>query len=91
MKMKKTACVVLAGAMAMSLAACGGSSSSTPSTAAAASGENAAASSGATWKIGGIGPITGGAAAYGQSVKNSMELAAKELNERAALTAPRLR
>ncbi|WP_194609077.1 ABC transporter substrate-binding protein [Clostridium vitabionis] len=85
MKMKKTACVVLAGAMAMSLAACGGSSSSTPSTAAAASGENAAASSGATWKIGGIGPITGGAAAYGQSVKNSMELAAKELNEKGGI------
>lgn len=85
MKMKRTVAVVLAGAMAAGLAACGGSSSSSSSTTAAAAGETEAADSGssdgAVWKIGGIGPITGGAAAYGQSVQNSMELAAKELNE----------
>lgn len=31
--------------------------------------------------IGGIGPITGGAAVYGQHVKNAAELAVKEINE----------
>ena len=34
-----------------------------------------------TWKIGGIGPVTGGAAVYGQAVKNAMELAINEINE----------
>ena len=34
-----------------------------------------------TWKIGGIGPTTGGAAVYGQAVKNAMELAINEINE----------
>ncbi len=33
-----------------------------------------------TWKFGGIGPITGGAAAYGQGVKNAIELAVNEIN-----------
>ena len=33
------------------------------------------------WKIGGIGPTSGGAAVYGQAVKNAMELAANEINE----------
>ena len=34
-----------------------------------------------TWKIGGIGPTTGGAAVYGQAVMNAMTLAAEEINE----------
>lgn len=42
---------------------------------------DAAASSEGTLKIGGIGPLTGPAAAYGIAVKNGMELAAKEINE----------
>ena len=33
-----------------------------------------------TFKIGGIGPITGGAAVYGQAVKNATELAVNEIN-----------
>ncbi|HKM33281.1 MAG TPA: ABC transporter substrate-binding protein [Lachnospiraceae bacterium] len=33
-----------------------------------------------TWKFGGIGPVTGGAAAYGQGVKNAIELAVNEIN-----------
>ncbi len=33
-----------------------------------------------TFKIGGIGPITGGAAAYGLAVKNSIEIAVDEIN-----------
>ncbi|HPF29128.1 MAG TPA: ABC transporter substrate-binding protein [Lachnospiraceae bacterium] len=34
-----------------------------------------------TWKIGGIGPVTGDASVYGQAVKNGMELAINEINE----------
>ncbi|MCR4567393.1 MAG: ABC transporter substrate-binding protein [Pseudobutyrivibrio sp.] len=33
-----------------------------------------------TWRIGGIGPITGGAAQYGQGVKNAIQLAVDEIN-----------
>ena len=50
-----------------------------------AAGDDAAAEApaadGAVIKIGGIGPVTGGAAVYGQAVKNAAELAAKEINE----------
>lgn len=34
-----------------------------------------------TWKVGGIGPTTGGAAVYGQAVANAMQIAADEINE----------
>lgn len=43
--------------------------------------ETTGASADATFKIGGIGPTTGGAAVYGLAVKNAMELAVKEINE----------
>ena len=36
--------------------------------------------SGGTFKIGGIGPITGGAAVYGLAVKNSIQIAVDEIN-----------
>ena len=36
---------------------------------------------GETFKIGGIGPISGGAAVYGQAVKNAAEIAVAEINE----------
>lgn len=39
-----------------------------------------AASGEGTFKIGGIGPVTGAAAAYGTSVKNGIDLAVKEIN-----------
>ena len=38
------------------------------------------AATGASFKIGGIGPITGGAAVYGQAVKNAAEMAVEEIN-----------
>ena len=38
------------------------------------------ASKNAAFKLGGIGPITGGAAIYGQAVKNAMEIAVEEIN-----------
>ena len=42
------------------------------------SGETTAA--GAAFKVGGIGPVTGGAAIYGQAVKNGAQLAVDEIN-----------
>lgn len=38
------------------------------------------APAGDTFRIGGIGPVTGGAAIYGQAVKNAAELAVEEIN-----------
>ncbi len=48
----------------------------------AAEGETtaAAAADGSAFVIGGIGPITGAAAAYGNAVKNGIDLAVKEIN-----------
>lgn len=88
--MKKIVSSVLAASMMLSLAACGSSASTSESTApasestasAAATGESAASGSytGTPIKIGGIGPITGAAAVYGNAVKNAQELAVKEIN-----------
>ena len=68
--MKKTLCLLLVVVMAIGLlAGCGGSSSSAP------------ASSGATaFKIGGTGPLTGGAAIYGTAVYNAAQIAVEEIN-----------
>ena len=89
--MKKFVSSVLAASMVLSLAACGSSAStdtassseaastSTAATAEAA-GEGSGAYTGTPIKIGGIGPITGAAAVYGQAVKNAEELAVKEIN-----------
>ncbi len=74
--MKKAMSLVLAAAMAFSFAACGG-----------ASGTSGAAStaSGTAIKIGGIGPLTGGAAIYGNAVKNGAALAVEEINAQGGL------
>ena len=74
--------------MALSLAACGSSaaSSAASSDAAASTGSTAASSDFTPIKLGGIGPVTGGAAIYGQAVKNAEELAVKEINEAAGYT-----
>ena len=86
--MKKFVSSVLAASMALSLAACGSSAaSSTASSGAAASTDSTTASADFTpIKIGGIGPVTGGAAIYGQAVKNAEELAVREINEAAGYT-----
>ena len=91
--MKKWMSLLLAAAMTMSLlAGCAGSNAgsadSTDATAGTETTESAdtetadtAAASGETFKIGGIGPVTGGAAVYGLAVKNATELAINEVNE----------
>lgn len=73
--MRKALSMVLAVSMVLSLAACGGSSSGSG---AATSGGSS--SEGESWKIGGIGPITGGAAVYGLSCKNAQQIAVDEIN-----------
>jgi branched-chain amino acid transport system substrate-binding protein len=75
--MKKFLSLTLAAVMAFSLAACGGSSSSSSTS----GGSSAAAEGGETFKIGGIGPITGGAAVYGTAVMNAIQIAVDEVNE----------
>ena len=65
--MKKVLSVLLVVAMSFCLlAGCGASST-------ASAGSN-------TWKIGGIGPITGGAAVYGMGVMNAAQIAIDEIN-----------
>ena len=77
MKMKKAAGLVLASVLALtSLTACGNDSGST-----GGSDSGSEASSGSeTFKIGGIGPTTGDAAAYGIAVQNGAQLAVDEIN-----------
>ena len=73
--MKKILSLLLALTMtAGCLVGCGGSDKPTDAPEAENTGE-------ATFKIGGIGPITGGAAIYGQGVMNAAELAVAEINE----------
>ncbi|ETP73752.1 ABC-type branched-chain amino acid transport system, periplasmic component [Lachnospiraceae bacterium JC7] len=84
--MKKILSVLLAGTMAATLAACGSSSTgSTSAATTAAAGETSAnsgsASSDLTWKIGSQGPLTGGAALYGEAVVNGAKVAVDEINE----------
>ena len=82
--MKKIVSAALAAGMVLSLAACGSTASTATSSAASstsAAAESTEAASGTPIKLGGIGPITGGAAVYGNAVKNAEELAVKEINE----------
>ena len=81
--MKKQISFALATLMALSLVACGGNAKSSNKTSGAASeaaGEKKADASGKVWKIGAQGPLTGGAAVYGNAVVNGAEIAVDEIN-----------
>ncbi len=91
MKMKKLLSIVVASAMVLAMAGCGNSgntessaasteSASGESSAAASSAANGSASAEGTFKIGGIGPITGAAAIYGTNVRNAAQIAVDEIN-----------
>lgn len=69
----------LAAVMAMSMTGCGGSEGTADPGAQAenAQGETTGAEA---FKIGGIGPVTGGDASYGLAVKNGAQLAVDEIN-----------
>ena len=75
--MKKTIAAILAGALCLTaLTACGGSTGSKDET----KSDGGATGTSKTLKIGGIGPLTGGTANYGNSVRQGAELAVKEIN-----------
>ena len=74
--MKKLLSVLLALTLATTLFACGQKQATNTSA------ENTAAATDApkVFKVGGIGPITGGAAVYGQAVQNGIKIAIDEIN-----------
>ena len=91
----KFLCMLLAGAMMLALSGCGGSSSNesagTTDSAtdnAGLAGETADVSDSAgetlpgsnVFKLGGTGPLTGGAAIYGNAAKNGAQIAVDEIN-----------
>lgn len=81
---KKVAALCVAAAMTVPFTGCqsNGNSTADNSTADNSTGDNAGTTAeGGVLKIGGIGPVTGGAALYGIAVKNAAELAVKEINE----------
>ncbi|MFI3170774.1 MAG: ABC transporter substrate-binding protein [Eubacteriales bacterium] len=81
--LKKLLALGLASALTLSLVACGGSSESTDSSAESTTTDESAdvaATGEETYKIGGIGPTTGGAAVYGLAVKYGAEIAVEEIN-----------
>ena len=73
--MKKALALVLALGLAASLVACGGNNNNSQSTNNGAGSEKQL-----TFKIGGIGPVTGGAAIYGQAIRNGIQIAVDEIN-----------
>ena len=78
---KKFMCLMMAMVMVLSLAACGGSKAEeTPAESTGSSSEETAAPSGAAFKLGGTGPLTGGAAIYGNAAKNGAQIAVDEIN-----------
>ena len=81
MKMKKYLALLLALAMVFALAACSNSDNNTdPSAPANSAAPSDAAPAGAAVKIGGVGPLTGGAAIYGTAAANGAKIAADEIN-----------
>ena len=90
---KRLLSLLMAAFMVTSLAACG-STGSTSAAGSAASAEGSAASAegsaattstttsatGEAFKIGGTGPLTGGAAIYGNAAKNGAQIAVDEIN-----------
>lgn len=91
--MKKLVSLGLAAVMAVSLTACGSGDSVTETTKGAetAAGEtkdaaNATTGNNEAFVIGGLGPLTGGAASYGLSVKQGAEIAINEINAAGGVT-----
>ena len=80
--MKKITSMLLAVVLgATLLCGCGSTTdTATTDTATESTAADSSSSNGATFKIGGIGPITGGAAVYGNAVKNGAQIAIDEIN-----------
>ena len=75
---KKLLCMALAAAMALSLCACGSDDGGT--TDASTDDGTTSTATGAAFKIGGTGPLTGDAAIYGVAAKNGAQIAVDEIN-----------
>ena len=75
--MKKLFAFVMAAVMTMSLAACGAKEQAPAAPAAPAA---SAPAEGTAFLLGGTGPLTGGAAIYGNAAKNGAEIAVDEIN-----------
>ena len=73
--MKKFLSIILALTLAMTLFACGQKQETSNAPA-----DTAVAEAPQTFKVGGIGPTTGGAAVYGQAVKDGIQIAFDEIN-----------
>jgi len=71
----------LAAVMALSLAACGSSDTTSSSSSSSDDTSAAASSDKVVLKLGASGPLSGGAAVYGQAVENAAKLAVAEVNE----------
>ena len=80
MKKKNLAAWLLAGAMCFSLMAGCSSKDGSASTPGNDGKESQPASGAAAIKIGGVGPLTGGAAIYGNAAKGGAEIAVEEIN-----------
>ena len=78
--MKKALSLLLACTMVLSLAACGSKEEAPAASTGTETEATAESADGAVFKIGGIGPVTGGAAIYGQAVKNGAQIAVDEIN-----------
>ncbi len=76
MKMKKFFATMLATMMLLSLAACGSKEEAPAGDAP----QSPAPAEGAAFKLGGTGPLTGGAAIYGNAAKNGAQIAVDEIN-----------
>ena len=74
---KKVLALGLAAVMALATVACGENASSTGNN---KEGSVVSEGSSDTWKIGGIGPTTGGAAVYGMAVQYGAQIAVDEIN-----------
>lgn len=82
-KMKKFVALTAAASLAVAaFAGCAKSDSTKTETKenATNAGNEGSTSTSETWKIGGIGPTTGGAAIYGNAVKNGAQIAVDEIN-----------
>ena len=81
MMKKKFFALMMAMVMVLSLAACGGDSGTTDTPDSTDAPENTGTeATGAAFMLGGTGPLTGGAAIYGNAAKNGAQIAVDEIN-----------
>ncbi len=83
MNMKKLLCTLAAFAMVLGLTACGGSDGTSGTGAGETAGTEAGNDAGtetAAFMVGATGPLTGGAAIYGNAAKNGAQIAVDEIN-----------